>query len=222
MSVVAGAGTAEAALAFEAPYLVEKLVQEGVAATPEEAEGLFREVKRYVVLATADRSRVYEMHSLLVDQAWHQFVLYTAQYARYCEDHFGHYVHHSPSNAPEVQVASPRPVATFAEFGERYAELFDEPLPDAWYDERNVTPDRKVTSAVAGRSSLRPRGDVVDLVAATGEVLMSITAFAGEALAFAARTPTFFVRELPGGLTDEEKVGLAAAMVEHRLLRIGG
>ncbi|MFB0627024.1 hypothetical protein [Streptomyces sp. AB3(2024)] len=42
------------------------------------------------------------------------------------------------------------------------------------------------------------------------------------ALAFIARTGAFYVRELPGGLTDAEKVELAAALVEDKILRASG
>ena len=45
-------------------------------------------------------------------------------------------------------------------------------------------------------------------------------ALALPALEFLTRTPTFFARELPGELTDEEKLGLVSAFVEHGLLRV--
>jgi hypothetical protein len=51
---------------------------------------------------------------------------------------------------------------------------------------------------------------------------MSVNAFARAALAFIARTAAFHVRELPGELTDEEKIALIATLVEYRILRVAG
>lgn len=36
--------------------------------------------------------------SPLVDEFWHQFILYTRDYAEFCEKHFGRFIHHDPKN----------------------------------------------------------------------------------------------------------------------------
>lgn len=36
-----------------------------------------------------------------IDDAWHAFVLFTRDYAAYCEARFGFFVHHDPSEASE-------------------------------------------------------------------------------------------------------------------------
>ena len=46
--------------------------------------------------------------------------------------------------------------------------------------------------------------------------------FAREALAFVAGTGAFYVRELPGGLSDDEKTAFISMLVEHRILRTSG
>ena len=71
------------------------------------------------------------MHSLAVDEAWHQFVLFTAEYSAFCARYFGRYRHHAPSNAPDT-VDSHAPEATLAEFRDRYREVFGMDLPPAW------------------------------------------------------------------------------------------
>ncbi len=213
------------ALSFEAPYLIEKLLKERIVRSTDEAEALFAEVKKYIVLVRTDTSMIWEMHSLRVDAAWHQFVLYTLQYSEFCQRYFGRYIHHSPSNAPEVKRAGAAPlspVATFAMFRQRYEELFGQPLPDVWLDETSVNPDSRIVNELAGQLTLRRDGDMIDLVSVHGDTLISVHHLAHEAMAFLARTGAFYVRELPGGLTDEEKVGLAATMVSCRLLRAGG
>jgi hypothetical protein len=63
---------------------------------------------------------------------------------------------------------------------------------------------------------------MIDLLTPAGDVLVSVNEFARDALSFVARTGAFYVRELPGDLTDDEKVALVATLVEYRILRVGG
>lgn len=208
------------ALAYDAPFLIEKLVKDHIVDTPLEAESLFREVKRYLVLAATDERRGWHMYSLRIDECWHQFILFTHEYIEFCQRYFGRYLPHSPSNAPEVEGSSAGTATTFQEFVDRYEELFGGALPDDWYDERNVTPRRRVLNDRAGRLTLRDHAGVAELVTPQGELLVSVNELAREALAFVAETGAFFVRELPGDLDDEEKVALVATLVEYKLLRL--
>jgi hypothetical protein len=63
-------------------------------------------------------------------------------------------------------------------------------------------------------------GGLVSLLTQSGEVLVSASELAEDALAFIARTGAFYVREVPG-LDDEEKVALMATLVAHNVLRVG-
>ncbi|MCZ0987456.1 glycine-rich domain-containing protein [Streptomyces diastatochromogenes] len=211
-----------AAVDHAAPYLIEKLLKERVVDEAAEAELLFREVKRYFVMAHEDPGRSWQMHSLRVDEVWHQFILFTTEYEAYCRRFFGRYVHHAPSNAPVPDTAVPRPKPSFHEFRAYYERLFGEALPDVWYDARTLTPRRRLVNEQAGQQRIRVEGDETRLIAPDGEVLVSVNRLAAEALAFIARTGAFYVRELPGGLTDAEKVELAAALVEDKVLRASG
>jgi hypothetical protein len=62
---------------------------------------------------------------------------------------------------------------------------------------------------------------MVDLVDWDGRVLLSVSEIAREALQFTADTGAFYVRELPGDLTEGEKVALVSALVELKVLRVG-
>ncbi|MET7534409.1 glycine-rich domain-containing protein [Streptomyces goshikiensis] len=212
-----------AAVDHAAPYLIEKLLKERIVDETAEAELLFREVKRYFVMAHEHPERSWQMHSLRVDEVWHQFILFTTEYEDYCRRFFGRYVHHVPSNAPVPDMAMRRPKASFREFRAQYERLFGEILPDVWYDARTLTPRRRLVNEQAGRQRVRgAERDETCLIAPNGEVLISVNRPAAEALAFIARTGAFYVRELPGGLTDAEKVELAAALVEDKILRASG
>lgn len=210
-----------AALHFDAPYVIEKLVKNRTADSHDDAVLLFREAKRYLVLAQADRSIAWQMHSLRVDEAWHQFVLFTAQYVDFCQRHFGRYVHHAPSNSPSA-ANSTVVRATFDEFRTRYLELFGEDLPAVWIDSETVTDDRRLINEHVGELTVSDSDGMVDLVTPHGAVVFRVSELAREALHFVSTTGAFHVRELPGGLTTDERVGLACALMTARVLRVCG
>jgi hypothetical protein len=208
------------ALDFEAPFLIEKLLKDRIADTSSDAEALFTEVKRYLVLSMADDSSSWHMYSARIDECWHQLVLFTRQYMEFCQQYFGRYVPHNPSNAPMTTSAATGRATTFQQFQDRYDELFGIPLPDVWYDERHVTTRTRVLNDGAGMLALREHGGMVELVTPLGDILVSVNELARDALAFLARTGAFYVRELPGELDDEERVALIATLVQYRLLRL--
>jgi predicted pyridoxine 5'-phosphate oxidase superfamily flavin-nucleotide-binding protein len=214
------------ALAFDAPYVVDKLVKDRIADTLAEAGQLFSEAKRFIVLCTVTADVACEMFSVRVDEAWHQFILYTAEYTDFCRRYFGRYVSHRPNNAPAGGRSREHPVTTgsmsFADFRRRYEEFFGEPLPDVWYDIRSVTPARRVIADSAREWTLTRRNGLVDLRDGSGHVVLSVDDLAAEALDFARRTGAFYVRELPGGLTDDEKTVLVEALMISGLVRCAG
>ena len=87
------------ALNFQAPYLVENLLKDRIVDSAEQGIVLFTELKRYLVLNQVDRTRAWKLQSMRVNEVWHHFVLFTVEYAAFCNRYFGHYVHHTPSNA---------------------------------------------------------------------------------------------------------------------------
>ncbi len=208
------------ALDYQAPFLIEKLVKDRFVDTSDEACALFTEVKRYLVLTHVDQTKNWKMHSLSVDEAWHQFVLFTAEYSGFCTKYFGHYRHHFPSNSPDAGVRS-IPEASLAEFGDRYRGIFGMDLPQVWDDSSWVTPHRRVVNRDCGQLALGSVDGMVNLIDRDGRSLLSVSEIAREALRFIASTGAFYVRELPGDLTDEEKVALVAALVKTKVLRVG-
>ena len=209
------------ALAFEAPYLIEKLLKDHVVDDHDEAEALFTEVKRYLVLVHTDDTKIWEMYSLRVDEVWHQFILFTREYMDFCQRFFGRYVPHSPSNAPDPKTLKKKEVSYFPAFKDRYEELFGIPLPEIWFDEKSVKICRRVLNNFEGKLKLRDGGEMIDLLTPDGDVVLSVNSLARDALAFIARTGAFYVRELPGNLDDDEKTALAATLVECNVLRVG-
>src|ERR1700722_564814 len=208
------------ALDYEAPFLVEKLLGDRVVDTAEEAGALFTEVKRYLVLCDVDQTRTWMMCSRRGDETWHQFILFTAEYTAFCDKYFGEYLHHCPSNAPDSDGGHRAAQATFAEFGDRYRQLFGTGLPDLWDDSHSVTARRRMLNDHCGQLAVGSAGGKVELIGPHGRAVLRVNDIAGQAVGFIASTAAFYVRELPGELTDEEKIRLAATLVDMGLLRV--
>lgn len=210
----------EAVLSFEAPYLIEKLIKERIVDTADEGEALFAEAKKFLILSYVDTDVSWNMYSTRIDEAWHQFVLFTSQYIDFCHRHFGQYLHHNPANGPEEQGSPERKPSTFEGFRARYESFFGEPLPDIWLDGRSVSLSCRVINDNAGRSRVSVEDGMACLAGPGGRIDVVVNDIARDALEFISRTGSFYVRELPGVLTDEEKVGLVATLAEHRILRV--
>jgi hypothetical protein len=212
----------------DAPYLIDELVARRVFSEAD-ARALFRELKRYFIVTCADPTRAYSIVSNRIDEVWHHFVLFTADYRAFCARHFRDPMDHVPSNAPPVP-GTPRPVATYEEFARVYESLFGAPPPDAWRDDLAV--DRATRVAVERDAypqiTLRTVGSKVELrkrAVADGQepdeddVLLRIDDWGAPALAFALREGTFFVREMPG-VAEEDRVVLGRTLVRIGVLRV--
>jgi hypothetical protein len=208
------------ALAYDAPFLVEKLIKDQIVDSAAEGELLFTEVKRYLVLTRLDPHVAWQMYSTRVDEVWHQFVLFTREYGSFCDGHLGGFAHHRPSNAPAMPPDHQSERSTFRSFAARYREVFGEELPDCWKDERSITLARRLIGDKTHRLVVSEHAGRVSLVDESGTVRFSVDSIAREAVTFIATTRAFYVRELPGDLTDEERIAIAATLVEQRLLRV--
>lgn len=216
-------------LNYKAPFLIEKLQKEQIVESAEEAQALFTEVLRYLVLDTLYPHKKWQMYSRRVDEVWHQFVLFTQQYIEFCVGYFGKLRHHFPSNAPglpEQPAARDSTTRTLdlraaIEFRETYERTFGMPLPDLWYDRKSVTLDRRVLiDAPIGELALETSDDMVRIKRA-GTSLFAVSKLASPALAFILRARSFYVREIPGELSDEEKLGLVDMLMVAGILVVG-
>ncbi|WP_136623214.1 glycine-rich domain-containing protein [Mycobacterium attenuatum] len=236
-------GRLRRALGFEAPYVLDRLLSDRVVDTRAQAQEMFSETKKYLVLCELSPDTAIGMYSGLVDAAWHAFVLFTAEYIEYCQRFFGRYVGHAPTIAeprPSSGSRSRKPVAaavnadrrgdsrgpvrkksSFDDFRHRYEAVFQQTLPDIWYDERCISLNRRmIRDDRQGSLSLTRHDGHVELCRPDGSSLVCVNELADAALQFILATGVFYVRELPGGLTDEEKVGLIQALTHCGTLKI--
>jgi len=210
---------------FEAPYLDDKLLRLKIIPSREQGFPLFQEVKKYLVLCEIHRSQEIPMFSRRVDEVWHQFVLFTAQYIDFSLRFFGKFVHHEPNEGavhgtkPGSAPALPR--MTFREFEIAYESLFGK-VSDAWFDELSLTSKSRVVRAAFGKPlSLRVVEGKAEIVLLRNPpvVLCRIDARAIPALEFIFKDDPFYVRELPG-LREGERLDLCKSLVQLKVLGV--
>lgn len=87
-------------LAYEHPDLIERLIQK-FELTREQAEDAFMDMKQYLYLAGTRRGGDFSPQSEIVDEAWHNFMLFSLDYQNFCMKYFGRFIHHQPFNSSQ-------------------------------------------------------------------------------------------------------------------------
>ena len=108
-------------------FVEERLGRKG-AIPSERIAGATLEFKRYMSLVGLGY-RGLGMLSPEVDSVWHEFILFTREYADFCQAAFGAFIHHVPRTS-----RSPLPEASGEDFLSAYGEVFGE-IPALWYGE---------------------------------------------------------------------------------------
>jgi hypothetical protein len=122
-------------LAFRHPGVIRRYCKDH-GASPAEAEEVFHEMLKWLYLGsrcTAGCAMTPEIIKL--DWMWHAFLLFTQDYAAFCDRYFGFFVHHVPEDKAD-EPASPEAVREQLE--RQYARVYDllgEQTLLAWYDE---------------------------------------------------------------------------------------
>ncbi|MGL4232141.1 MAG: glycine-rich domain-containing protein, partial [Casimicrobium sp.] len=71
--------------------------------TDDEISEVFEALRQWFALLQANPKTKFGMPSKVVDDAWHEFILLTRQYQRFCESAFGKYLHHEPNVVSHVR-----------------------------------------------------------------------------------------------------------------------
>ncbi len=70
----------------------------------EEAVDLFSETLKFIYLGRKSKEGIFINSDLLmIDEMWHNFILFTKDYHEFCRKYFGRYVHHTPTSYQEKQ-----------------------------------------------------------------------------------------------------------------------
>lgn len=66
----------------------------------EEVKDIFDETKKFLFLASVTTQQCFNLEIneplLIIDKMWHTFILFTEDYAEFCNTHFGAMLHHQP------------------------------------------------------------------------------------------------------------------------------
>lgn len=122
----------DALMAFQAPYLEERVLKLGLAKDKFEYHYLFDELKKFLWLSQTFKPTL-SLFSLRVDEIWHQFILFTKQYQEFCQSFFGAYVHHLPESSHIPREQTPR-----EEFEQLYGSQFGT-IPPIWRENAFTT-----------------------------------------------------------------------------------
>ena len=73
----------------------------------EQSEDIFIQVKKWLWLSHQHRRAgigkglFIDRPLIVIDEMWHNFVLFTIEYAAFCRKYFGYYIHHAPATEAE-------------------------------------------------------------------------------------------------------------------------
>jgi hypothetical protein len=83
-------------LAYEFPDLVDR-IQNEMKIPADSAHALFNDMLQFLYVCGTHRDKRHPFYPpLLVDEAWHTFLLFTREYDAFCRFYFGVFIHHSP------------------------------------------------------------------------------------------------------------------------------
>jgi hypothetical protein len=99
--------TLRRALAYENRHVVRGFMTK-YAVSLSEAKSLFNETKKYLWLSAVAIERgmplpIITNEIVVIDEMWHNFVLFTKEYRDYCDDCYGFYVDHGPATGEEIE-----------------------------------------------------------------------------------------------------------------------
>lgn len=82
------------------PDLVERM-QKKLELPPDQAEVLFLDLIKFLSLCAyrIDGNSAALVPPKKIDEAWHNFLLFTEEYDFFCEEFFGTFIHHQPSTS---------------------------------------------------------------------------------------------------------------------------
>ena len=71
-----------------------------------EAKDLFLEAKRWLWLCAQleEKRLMITTPLLIIDEMWHNFILFSREYMKYCQDYFGRYIHHAPTPYSKTEI----------------------------------------------------------------------------------------------------------------------
>jgi hypothetical protein len=79
------------------PGLLNKLEQKHPALTRKDTALVSRGLRQFFIAHLMSGNKFVSMPSQVVDDLWHEFILYTRDYKQFCARAFGRFMHHTPA-----------------------------------------------------------------------------------------------------------------------------
>ena len=133
MSAVMDLSAVDLIMEYPFAQVREKLLSKGLM-SPDIVDEAICEFRRYLVLISKGHPNL-AMCSRDVDEVWHTFILFTSDYAAFCEEVFGSFLHHQPASRSRPLRADARTA-----FIEAYRQEFGD-LPRIWATSANCSPN---------------------------------------------------------------------------------
>lgn len=77
----------------------QKLAQKHPQLTDQQLDMVFQGLRDYFCICHRAKNRMVSMPSQVIDDAWHEFILSTRIYAKFCNKALGRFLHHTPAEA---------------------------------------------------------------------------------------------------------------------------
>jgi len=81
------------------PSLTSKVIEKYPHLNENQARHVVDGLREYFHLCNTAGRTMVSMPSQVVDVAWHEFILFTRQYERFCKKSLGRFLHHTPAEA---------------------------------------------------------------------------------------------------------------------------
>ncbi|NRB11452.1 MAG: hypothetical protein HRU35_07595 [Rickettsiaceae bacterium] len=107
-----------------------------------EAKDIFSQMLKWFVFCTDKETSEYrniDDATLIIDEMWHTFILFTGDYTKFCKQYVGYYLHHKPSTNADLKQQRKRTIEEITTKKKAQYELVYDILGQdtfvKWYDE---------------------------------------------------------------------------------------
>ncbi len=88
------------------PVLMKRVQAQHDYLTPDNMKKVEQGLRDYFIICNQARGKMVAMPSEIVDVAWHEFLLFTREYQRFCQKALGRFLHHTPTEAMKSKVSA--------------------------------------------------------------------------------------------------------------------
>lgn len=84
-------------------FVIDRVKRDHPDWTEDRINAAVAEYREYLVYISANRN-LHVLPPLDADEVWHAHIIHTREYAAFCQEHFGQFLHHVPNPTPVMNV----------------------------------------------------------------------------------------------------------------------